>query len=112
MTWRQRGSKYHNRKVSLNGETFDSLKEATRWKVLRSLQATGQISGLEVHPRYKLLVNGHLIGHYEADFRYLVASDGQWVVEDVKSPITRRLPAYRLKVKLLKALYGIEIVER
>jgi hypothetical protein len=36
---------------------------------------------------------------------------GGRVVEDVKSPVTRRLPVYRLKRRLLAALYGIVIRE-
>jgi len=33
------------------------------------------------------------------------------VIEDVKSPVTRKLPAYRLKKRLMLACHGITIVE-
>jgi hypothetical protein len=33
------------------------------------------------------------------------------VIEDTKSPITRKHPVYRIKVKLLKALTGVEVRE-
>jgi len=47
------------------------------------------------------------IGSYRADFTY-VNEDGQPIVEDVKG---FRTPVYRLKKKLMRALYGIEILE-
>src|SRR3990172_3854168 len=45
---------------------------------------------------------------YNPDFSYRKSG---LVVEDVKSPVTRKLPAYRLKKKLMLACYGITIVE-
>lgn len=103
----QRG-KYGNQPVVLDGVKFSSKAEARRYSELRLLEKIGDISELELQPRYPLVVSGKRVATYVADFRYVRA--GQTVVEDVKSPASRtRL--YRLKIKLLHALHGIEIVE-
>lgn len=46
---------------------------------------------------------------YVADFVY--QADGQTVVEDVKSPATRKLAVYRLKKHLMMSVHGLEVVE-
>ena len=65
---------------------------------------------IELQPRYDLVVNAHKMGFYRADFRYEVVATSILIVEDVKSPATKTA-VYCLKKKLMKALYGIEIVE-
>ena len=74
------------------------------------MQQAGLIENLELQPRYDLVVNGHKLGFYKADFRYKDVPAGLIITEDVKSKATRT-PVYILKKKLVKALYGIEIVE-
>lgn len=88
---------------------FDSQKEARRWSELRLLERAGQISDLSRQVRLPLRVNDQLVCTFIPDFTY--TEDGRQVVEDVKSPITRKLPAYRIKVKLLKALTGAVVRE-
>jgi hypothetical protein len=90
--------------------TFHSLAEANRYKVLKMAEIAGRISRLTIQPKYPLLVNGHLIGHYIGDFEYLNET-GQVVLEDVKSKHTAKDPVYRLKKKMLFACYGMEIKE-
>ena len=102
--------KYLAKKTTIEGITFDSLTEAARWRELRLLEKCGEIVDLAVHPKYPIVVNGQKICNYIADFQYN-DKDGRRVVEDVKSPVTRKLPAYRLKKKLMQAVHGITIVE-
>src|SRR5437762_3959296 len=97
-------SKYHNRKTLYLGIKFDSQKEASRYQELLLLERARLISEIELQPRYNLVVNEQKIGFYKADFRYRVTETGAVVVEDVKSPATRT-QVYRLKKKLVKALY-------
>lgn len=104
-----RAPKYLNRKTVVDGITFDSAKEAARYEQLRLLEKAGHIRDLECQPAFPFVVNGHKIGTYKADFRY--RQHDAVVVEDVKSPPTRKLPVYRLKLKLLKALHGVEVDE-
>jgi Protein of unknown function (DUF1064) len=103
-------SKYRNQRTESNGIGFDSRKEANRYQELLWMEATGLIVGLECQPRYDLVVNGHKIGFYRGDFRYEEVATGKSITEDVKSPITKTA-VYKLKKKLVKALYGVEIIE-
>jgi len=100
-------SKYHARKVTAGGLTFDSQAEHRRWRELVLLEQAGEISHLAVHPAYPLIVNGVKVGVYQADFVYTDAN-GRRVTEDVKGVKT---PVYRLKRKLMWACHQIAIVE-
>ena len=98
-------SKYKN--VRTNG--FDSKKEFQRFQELVMLEKSGksgEINGLETQVGFPLRVNDVLIGNYIADFVYY--ENGEKVVEDCKGVKT---PIYRIKCKLMKAIYGIEIKE-
>jgi IS30 family transposase len=105
-------SKYGNRAVEIDGYRFASKAEAWRYQELRIMERAGAIRNLEVHPRYPLVVNKVVVGHYEADFTYQQGEDGalETVVEDVKSPPTRTA-LYRLKRKMMLAEYGIAVRE-
>jgi hypothetical protein len=101
-------TKYHNQKTVHNGIQFDSRKEAARYQELTLLERAKVIRHLELQPRYNLIVNGHKLGFYKADFRYEMSATGEVVVEDVKGV---RTAVYILKKKLVEALYGVEIIE-
>lgn len=103
-------SKYRNRVTVVDGVRFDSAKEARRLSELALLERAGEITELRRQVTYALDVNGHSICRYIADAVYRDRT-GSLVVEDVKSPATRKLPAYRIKAKLMKAIHGVEIVE-
>jgi hypothetical protein len=96
-------SKYGNTPTIVNGRRFASKKEAGRYCTLTLMEQAGEIRGLECQPRYPLVVNGVNIGLYVADFCYARADTGEFVVEDAKG---YRTPVYRLKAKLMLALYG------
>lgn len=102
-------SKYGAKKIELDGRVFHSKKEATRYAELQLMQKANRIADLACQAEFRLTVNNQLICKYYADFIY--KQDGELVVEDVKSEPTRKLPAYRIKNKLMKAIYGIEIKE-
>ena len=99
-------NKYHAKRCFVDGQWFDSGREAARWRELRLLERADQISGLQRQPKFSLLVNGRPIGAYVADFAYLEA--GVRVVEDSKGV---RTALYRWKRKHVQAQYGIEIRE-
>lgn len=111
-------SKFLNKKVVIDGIIFQSEKEAERYVFLKILQSQGEISALEIQPKFEVWIKGQWIFSYTADFRY--KRDGQVIVEDVKAEgkprpgrktFTTRTPLYQLKKKLVKALLGIEITE-
>lgn len=121
--------KYHNTKTVIDGITFDSKKEAKYWLYLRQEEDEGRISDLrrqvsfEVIPAvYKdvtvvMKTKTKIVkkcvqkaAHYVADFVYNDSCGNERVV-DVKSPITRRNPEYRLKKKMMLAFLGIDVIE-
>lgn len=102
--------KFHNVPVEIDGYRFDSTSEGNRYVELRLLERAGDIRQLEIHPRFPLVIHEQDCGVYIADFCYLTAA-GERVIEDVKSPATRKLPVYRLKKRMVWAVYGLEIRE-
>lgn len=102
-------NKYNAKKTVVDGIKFDSKREARRYQELRLLERAGAIARLELQVKYTLTVNGQKIGRYTADFVYF--ENGQRVVEDVKSPATKKARDYVLRKKLLRAIHGIEIRE-
>ena len=100
-------SKYRNRRVTIDGYTFDSQAEAARFRVLRMMLNAGQISELTLQKSFPCIVNGVKVCTYVADFAYRNAA-GEFTVEDVKGVLTQ---AYVIKKKLVKALHGVDIRE-
>jgi hypothetical protein len=86
-----KASKFRNRKTTLDGETFDSAKEARRWQELKLLEAAGEIKSLRRQVTFPCEHNGVLITKYRADFVY--EQQGRVVVEDSKG---YRTPEYIL----------------
>ena len=96
-------NKFFNRKTEADGILFDSAREAARYKVLKEMQKRGEITALELQPKYELLPKFYYRGQcvrkvvYIADFAYLT-KNGQKVIEDVKGFLTKD---YKIKKKLL-----------
>lgn len=106
--------KYRNKPTIVDGIRFDSKKEAGRYQELKLLQRAHKIKSLELQKKFEIYWNGVDICTYIADFVYQecpVGSAPFQVVEDVKSPMTRKLPVYRLKKKLMEAAHSIHIKE-
>ncbi len=112
-------SKYRNVKTTVDGIRFDSKKEAMRWLELKSMEQRGEIGNLARQTTVEILVNGLLICKWIADFTYTDAR-GIHQYEDTKGVglkvkgrkrFTTKTEAYRIKKKLLLAVYGITIKE-
>lgn len=118
-------SKYHSRKITRDGMTFDSVKEYRRFCELSLLERAGAIRNLKRQVKYVLIPaqraftneidkkgnfkKGKLLERecaYIADFVY--EQDGKIVVEDVKGVRTKD---YILKRKMMLFFHGIRIVE-
>lgn len=104
-------NKYRNVPTMIDGLAFDSKKEAARYQELKLLQHAGEIGAILLQPAFPIKVNDVFICSYYADFSYLVLASGAMVYEDVKSEITRKDKAYRIKKKLVEAIYGVTITE-
>lgn len=118
-------NKYRNKKIQVNGETFDSMKELRRWRDLKLLEKAGEITELRRQVSFELLPNqrepdkigprggikkGRIIERkavYVADFVYKDRA-GREVIEDCKGMRTKD---YILKRKLLLFRFGIRIME-
>lgn len=106
---RATGNKFGNTKVKLDGFTFDSKREAAIYAETMLRVKAGEIDHVEVHPRYDIIVNGVRIGFYKADLQWR-EKDGRLRTIDVKNPATAKDPYFRLKLKLIEALYpGVKI---
>lgn len=123
--------KYGNKKtVTSDGILHDSKKEADRWCELKLLERAGKISDLkrqvpfelipaqyEAVPRFSKtgarLKDGQRCVEksvvYICDFEYI--ENGKRVVEDVKSPATRKKESYIIKRKLMRFMYGVAVRE-
>lgn len=98
-------SKYWN----IKSNWYDSQKEANRAYQLKLMEKAGKIQNLRQQIHFLLQewfrYNGKAERkiEYVADFVY--DKDGKMIVEDVKSPITKKNPVYRIKRKLLLNRY-------
>lgn len=126
MAWQARTHKYNAKKVMVDGEEFDSKREARRWMELRLLEKAGEISDLKRQVRFTLIPaqyepdittktglkkRGRIIERkceYVADFAYIQSETGKYIVEDAKG---MRTDVYILKRKLMLLMYGIRIKE-
>ena len=121
-------SKYHSRKITSDGETFDSVKEYQRWCELKLLERAGKITDLKRQVPFELIpaqyeplerysektgkrlkdgkrcIEQSVV--YNADFVYL--QNGEQVVEDTKGMRTEK---YIIKRKLMLWVHGIRIRE-
>lgn len=98
--------KYRNKKTVIDGITFDSKKEAERYCLLKMLEKHGDISELQLQRKFLIVPkegNNKTARFYIADFVYI--KNGKQVIEDVKSPITKKNPVYTLKKALVLYLY-------
>lgn len=108
-------SKYHNKKVIIDGIKFDSKKEANRYQELKLMQRAGIISDLQRQVKYVLIPSqkgddGRVVERhctYIADFVY-VDENGKKVVEDTKG---YRTSDYKIKRKLMLYIHGVKINE-
>lgn len=124
-------NKYGNKKVVIDGEVFDSKREARRYQELKLLERCGAIYNLKRQVTYELIpaqrekstrvytkgrkkgqpIEGKVIEKavtYIADFVYKDNVAGKEIVEDTKGMRTRD---YIIKRKLMLYIHGIKIQE-
>jgi hypothetical protein len=106
-------TKYHSRKITVDGITFDSRKEYRRFCELSLLERAGEITDLQRQVKFELIPSQRIDGKvverpctYIADFVYKQA--GETVVEDTKG---YRTTDYIIKRKLMLWVHGIRIQE-
>lgn len=100
----KKGSNRGNRFVRTDEGLFRSEGEYERWCQLKIEHRTGEITELEKQIPYDCRVNDIHVCYWIADFRYRRA--GALVVEDFKG---YEDALFRLKKKLVEAVFGFEI---
>lgn len=119
-------NKYRNKKVSFQGEEFDSKRELQRYLVLKDAESKGIIQNLQKQVKFELIpkIEEDVVIHlktkdkiqrktiqqpitYKADFVY--EKDGVMIVEDVKISDYLLPKDYILKEKLFRWKYGFSI---
>lgn len=122
-------NKYNNRKITINGVTYDSEKEYRRYRELLLLEKAGAITDLQRQVKFVLIPaqyetferygkKGQRLKDgkrciersvdYYADFVY--KENGRQIVEDTKSDPTRT-ESYIIKRKLMLYIHGIKVKE-
>ena len=104
-------SKFKNKKAEYNGRVYDSKREAQYAKELdllrRAVHKENKVIEWTPQVRYPLAVNNQKICTYVLDFMVKYA-DGRVEYVDVKGV---RTDVYKIKKKLMKAIYDIDITE-
>ena len=124
MYYYNKNNKYSNQKVTIDGETFDSKREAKRYCELKLLERAGEIRHLRRQEKFLLIPSQYeevvdakgkpkqkCIERecvYIADFVYQDARTGELVVEDTKGVRTKE---YIIKRKLMLYNNRIKIKE-
>lgn len=123
---REKGQKYHNKKIEIDGIKFDSTKEGKRYLVLKQALTDGIIQDLKLQVKYELIpsIKEEYVEHlktkdkiktitlqlpitYTCDFQY--KKDGELVVEDIKASPKLLPKEFTLKEKLMFWKYRIKI---
>ena len=106
-------NKYGARKTTVDGITFDSAREASRWCQLRLMERAGELWSLSRQVPFRLVPaekgpDGRKLRElrYIADFVYKDVRG--WHVEDSKGFRTKE---YQLKKRLMWHYYGIKVEE-
>lgn len=137
--WRRKNNtKLNNATVTIDGITFQSIKEGNRYCELKLLQRAGKISNLELQKRYELIPaqyetvetgEYYKVGAkkgqpktkevcieqsvvYIADFVY--TENGKTIVEDVKGfrdPSSAPYAKFVMKRKMMLWIHGIKVKE-
>jgi hypothetical protein len=117
-----RVNKFNAVRTVTENASYDSRKEARDGESLFQMQDAGLIRDLEIHPRYRIEVNGLKICDYEADARFVTCCEielntldgmrtfpaGVQITTDSKGFKNR---VYLMKRKLMWAVLGIEVIE-
>lgn len=107
-------SKFGNIRTNYNGTTFDSKKEAMYSRDLdlrkSATNPRERVVSYETQVKYKFVHNDLLICVYKLDFLVTYA-DGHIEYIDVKSVATRKDKVFRIKKKMMKAFFDIDVTE-
>ena len=102
-------SKYGSKKRIVDNIKFDSKWESEWYGQLKAMERGGVVTDLELQVPYNIIINDIKICKYIADFKYKqedIHGKIEEIVEDAKGFET---PEFKLKKKLMKAVFNIDI---
>ena len=110
----QKRNKFGAIKCSHDGYKFDSIKEGNEYLNLRLRLEGGDISGLEIHPKYPIFIKNKLVCNVILDFAYWDCLTHSMCYIDVKgydkkTGKFRVTPESKLKRKLLEVYKDITV---
>jgi len=105
----RRKNKYGAKKTTVDGIKFDSKWEAQRWGELKAMERGGYVKDLERQIKHDIVVNDEKVCRYIADFRYKKIDDDGLETEVVEDAKGFETVEFKIKKKLMKAVFGIEI---
>lgn len=111
-------SKYHSRKITMDGETFDSVKEFRRYQELKLLARAKKIRDLKRQVKFELIpsqkIDGKVVERpccYVADFVYFEPKQNGQMIMHVEDTKGFKTTDYIIKRKLMMWVLGIRIEE-
>lgn len=123
---REKGQKYKNKKIEIDGIKFDSTKEGKRYLVLKQGLYDGKIQDLKLQVKYELIpsIKEEYVEHlktkdkvktrtlqlpitYTCDFQYM--KDGELIIEDIKASPKLLPKEFVIKEKLMFWKHRIRI---
>ena len=110
-------NKYNAVKCSHDGYTFDSIKEGDEYLKLRLRLNGGDIKGLQIHPKYPIVIKDKKICNVILDFEYYDCIEKKTYYIDVKAWDKKKktkkkwrvTTESKLKKKMLEADKGIVV---
>jgi len=104
-------NKFGAKRITIDNINFHSKKEGNHYLYLKSLLENGEISDLELQPRFEIIPkytrkDGKKIRarHYTSDFRYV--KNGETVIDEVKGYFTSES---KLRIAIVEYMYQIVI---
>ena len=109
---RMPANKYRAKRMTVDGITFASKREATHYALLKRQERLGLIRNLELQPRFRIVIDGRQVRYpgsnrpmtYVGDFSFM--DDTGRRILDVKGLDT---PASKIKRALVEHIYHVKI---
>ncbi len=102
-------SKHRNIKTTIDGVTYDSIKEANRWFELQRMERVGMIQYLQRQVPFEVkegyVLNGKKVRPIMMVLDAIYMRDGIWIAEDVKPSEKFITRDWLNKAKLFRDLY-------
>ncbi len=96
------------RRISVDGHSFKNEIDYRKYLGVKQLVSDGRLTGLEIYPKFPLVVRGAKVDVFEATFKFYDNRKKDWRVVLVGANISKPL---QTKVHFFETLYEM-IVER